>query len=378
MNASRIGILQEALREEGLGCAFLVPGPNLRYLTGLQLEAFERVILGIVPPAGGLAFVVPQLEADKVRAHIDAHIHCGAVFHYTDDAGPLDALRQALHALGLGFGLDLDPLVVGAEFLHMRLLDRNIIEQAGERGGSRPAIQFRDLGPMAARMRAVKDPDELAALKRAAQIVDIGIAAAATAIAPGATEREVAAAAERAMLAAGADSVPFNAVLAGANSALPHGQTGDYAMRDGDMVICDIGATYCGYNGDITRTFAVGSPTPEMARIYGVVYDANRAACQAARPGVTGEQLDLVARDVITRAGFGEHFTHRTGHGLGLEIHEEPYIVQGAKKPLESGMVFTIEPGIYIPGVGGVRIEDDLALTDDGCLMLTAFPRELA
>jgi Xaa-Pro dipeptidase len=115
-----------------------------------------------------------------------------------------------------------------------------------------------------------------------------------------------------------------------------------------------------------------------MARIYGVVYEANRAACQAARPGVTGEQLDSVARDVIARAGFGEYFTHRTGHGLGLEIHEEPYIVQGAEEPLEAGMVFTIEPGIYIPGVGGVRIEDDLALTDDGCLVLTAFPRELA
>jgi Xaa-Pro dipeptidase len=260
----------------------------------------------------------------------------------------------------------------------MRLLDRDIIEKAGGHHGSGCSLRFQDLGPIAARMRAVKDPDELAALKRAAHIVDIGIAAAASAIAPGITEREVAAAAERAMLAAGADSVPFNAVLAGANSALPHGQTGDYEMREGDMVICDIGATYRGYNGDITRTFAVGKPTPEMARIYGVVYEANRAACQAARPGVTGEQLDSVARDAITRAGFGEYFTHRTGHGLGLEIHEEPYIVQGAKKPLEAGMVFTIEPGVYIPSVGGVRIEDDLALAGDGHLVLTAFPRELA
>jgi Xaa-Pro dipeptidase len=180
------------------------------------------------------------------------------------------------------------------------------------------------------------------------------------------------------MLAAGADSIPFNAVLAGANSALPHGETGDYAMRDGDMVICDIGATYRGYNGDITRTFAVGKPTPQMAKVYAAVYDANRAACRAARPEVTGEQLDWIARDAITRAGFGEYFTHRTGHGLGLEIHEEPYIVQGAAEPLKPGMVFTIEPGIYIPGVGGVRIEDDLALTEDGCVVLTAFPRELA
>jgi len=376
MNASRIGILQGALREQGLECAFLVPGPNLRYLTGLQLQGFERVILGIVPLAGDLAFVVPQLEADRVRAHIDAHIQCGAVFSYTDDAGPLAALRQALCALGLD--LDLGSQVVGAEFLHMRLLDRDIIEKAGGHHGSGCSLRFQDLGPIAARMRAVKDPDELAALKRAAHIVDIGIAAAASAIAPGITEREVAAAAERAMLAAGADSVPFNAVLAGPNSALPHGQTSGYAMRDGDMVICDIGATYHGYNGDITRTFAVGKPTPQMAKVYTAVYDANRAACRAARPEVTGEQLDWIARDAITRAGFGEYFTHRTGHGLGLEIHEEPYIVQGAAEPLKPGMVFTIEPGIYIPGVGGVRIEDDLALTEDGCVVLTAFPRELA
>lgn len=376
MNASRIVTLQRALRDQGLACAFLVPGPNLKYLTGLQLEAFERVILGIVPPYGDPAFIVPQLEADKVRGHVGTHLHCDTVFPYTDDAGPLDALRQALRTLGLG--PDRGPAAVGAEFLHMRLLERQVIEQASGHVESCHSMQFRDLGPITARMRSVKDPDELAALKRAARIVDAGIAAAASAIAPGVTEREVAAAAERAMAAAGADSIPFNAVLAGPNSALPHGQTSDYAMRDGDMVICDIGATYRGYNGDITRTFAVGKPTSQMARIHSIVYDANRAACQAARPKVTGEQLDWIARDVITRAGFGGYFTHRTGHGLGLEIHEEPYIVQGATEPLKAGMVFTIEPGIYIPGVGGVRIEDDLALTDDGCMVLTASPRELA
>jgi len=134
----------------------------------------------------------------------------------------------------------------------------------------------------------------------------------------------------------------------------------------------------CVFQCDVPIPSLQSKPTPEMSRIYEVVYNANRAACQAARPGVTGEQLDSVARHAIARAGFGEYFTHRTGHGLGLEIHEEPYIVQGATEPLKAGMVFTIEPGIYIPGVGGVRIEDDLALTDDGCMVLTASPRELA
>ncbi len=384
MNASRIGVLQQTLSREGLECAFLVPGPNLYYLTGLKLQAFERVILGIVPPTGNPAFVVPQLEADKVRAHISTRFPACAVMAYADDAGPLDAVRQALSTLGAGLDAPRKPEIpqaIGAEFLHMRLLDRDIIERAIDRADGPTSLcqpsAFRDLGPIMARMRAVKDASELAALQRAAQIVDIGIAAARSAIAQGVTEREVAATIEGAMLAAGADSIPFNAVLAGPNSALPHGETSDYAMRDGDMVICDIGATYRGYNGDITRTFSVGRPTPQMAGVYKAVYDANRAACRAASPKVTGEQLDSTARDVIARAGFGEYFTHRTGHGLGLEIHEEPYIVKGAKDPLEPGMVFTVEPGVYIPGVGGVRIEDDLALTDDGCRVLTTFPREL-
>lgn len=390
MNASRIRILQDRIRSSGLGCAILVPGPNLEYLTDLKLEAFERVILGIVAPAGDPAFVVPKLEADKVRTHVRAIVGTGGsadtVFAYTDEDGPVDAVRQALRALDPSFGPDVTaaartepkaPPVIGAEFLHMRLIDRDIIERASAPAGPDRPVEFRDLGPTMGDMRAVKGRDELAALQRAAQIVDIGIEAAAATIAPGVTEREVATAVERAMLKAGADSIPFNAVLTGTNSALPHGQTGDAVMREGDMVICDIGATYRGYNGDITRTFPVGRPTPQMAEAYGVVYDANRAACRAARPGVTGEQLDSIARNVIARAGFGEYFIHRTGHGLGLEIHEEPYIVQGATTPLKAGMVFTIEPGIYIPGVGGVRIEDDLALTDDGCQVLTSFPRKL-
>lgn len=400
MNASRIRILQDRIRSCGLGCAILVPGPNLGYLTDLKLEAFERVILGIIAPVGDPVFVVPKLEADKVRTHVRAIFGTGGsadtVFAYTDEDGPVDAVRQALRALDLSFGLgtaacadavavaDADarpepkaPPAIGAEFLHMRLIDRDIIERASAPAGPNRPVEFRDLGPTMGDMRAVKGRDELAALQRAAQIVDIGIEAAAATIAPGATEREVATAVERAMLKAGADSIPFNAVLTGTNSALPHGQTGDAVMREGDMVICDIGATYRGYNGDITRTFSVGKPTPQMAEVYGVVYEANRAACRAARPGVTGEQLDSIARNVIARAGFGEYFIHRTGHGLGLEIHEEPYIVQGATAPLKAGMVFTIEPGIYIPGVGGVRIEDDLALTDDGCQVLTSFPRKL-
>lgn len=373
MSTSRIKALQEGLRSHGLSCAFLVPGPNLRYLTGLNLEAFERMILMAVPVIGDPAFIVPELEANKVRALVSswerASCHCAprrdTVYSYADSDGPINAARRALLAANLN-----DLSSAGAEFLHMRLLDRDIIERAGGPG------KFSDLDPVIAEMRSVKDADELAALERAAEIVDIGIAAAASAIAPGVTEREVATAIESAMLKAGADSVPFNAVLSGPNAALPHGETSDCAIREGDMVICDIVATYRGYSGDITRTFAAGHPAPEMEAVYQAVLAANRAACTAARPGLTGAQLDSIAREVISSAGFGEYFIHRTGHGLGLEIHEEPYIVQGADRPLKPGMVFTIEPGAYLPGIGGVRIEDDLALTADGRRILTTFPRE--
>lgn len=361
MHRERIARLQQALKSERLACALIVPGPNLFYLTGLRMRMSERITMFVVPAAGEPVFIAPRLEAEKIREYTGVK----DVFDYVDEAGPITAAERALAGLHVRGGR------VGAEYRYMRLLERDLIERAAA------PLGFRDIGAHIAEMRMVKDAEELAAMQRAAAIVDIGAAAAKAAIAPGVTEREVAAAVERAMLAAGAEAVPFNTILTGPNGALPHGLTGDRPIREGDLVICDIGAEYKGYVADITRTYPCGKPEPKLVEIYRVVYEAQKNCREKVRAGMSGAQIDALARTVIARAGYGEYFIHRTGHGLGLEVHEEPYIVQTNTRPLSAGMTFTIEPGVYLPGIGGVRIEDDVVLTPDGCRVLTQSPREL-
>jgi Xaa-Pro dipeptidase len=167
-------------------------------------------------------------------------------------------------------------------------------------------------------------------------------------------------------------------VVAGPNAASPHSTPSERPIESGETIVVDCGATVGGYAADITRTFAIGELEPEMAQVYDVVRAANAAGRRAVRPGIPAEQVDQAARAVIEDAGYGEYFIHRTGHGLGLEIHEPPYIVAGNRQLLEPGMTFTVEPGIYLPGRGGVRIEDDVVVTADGGDSLTTFPREFA
>lgn len=361
MNHERIAKLQQALKGERLVCALIVPGPNLFYLTGLAMRMSERVTMAVIPAAGEPLFIAPRLEADKLREYTGVK----SVYDYVDEVGPMSATERALSGLHVRGGR------VGAEYRYMRLLERDLVERA-----SAP-LGFRDIGGFIADMRMAKDAAELAAMDKAAEIVDIGAAAAKAAIAPGVSERQVAAAVERAMLAAGAEAIPFNTILTGPNGALPHGLTGDRAISAGDMVVCDIGAEYQGYQGDITRTYPCGTPDAKLVEIYQVVYEAQKNCREKAKAGMSGAQIDALTRTVIARAGYGEYFIHRTGHGLGLEVHEEPYIVQSNSKPLAAGMTFTIEPGIYLPGLGGVRIEDDVVLTADGNRVLTKAPREL-
>ena len=194
------------------------------------------------------------------------------------------------------------------------------------------------------------------------------------------TEREIAGRLTAALLRHGGESVPIEPhVQSGPNTALPHGATSDRRVEIGDFLLLDFVTTVAGYYADITRTFVVGAePTAEQRRVYETVLAANAAGRAAARPGVTGEELDAIVRRVIDDAGYGPNFIHRTGHGLGLEVHEEPQIVAGNRTPLAPGMVFTIEPGIYLPGWGGVRIEDDVVVTEDGCESLTSYSRDLA
>lgn len=229
-----------------------------------------------------------------------------------------------------------------------------------------------------ARVRAIKDGEEVARIRRATQITEEALAETVAGIRPGMTEGEVAWRLERAMRERGAEAVGFELIVsAGANSALPHHVPAGDRIRAGDVLLFDIGASHKGYLSDITRVFAVGKAPDELARIYDVVLEANQAGLAAFAPGVSGPTVDQAARAVIERAGYGEQYTHGLSHGVGIEIHEEPASSgSGAVAAYEPGMVCTAEPGVYLDGVGGIRIEDMLVITETGCEVLSRFPKD--
>ena len=225
-------------------------------------------------------------------------------------------------------------------------------------------------------MRAVKDDTERELLERAIAIADQALGNVASAIEPGMIEKRVAWDIEKAMRELGAESIAFDIIVgAGPNGALPHHRADDTVIQLGDPVVIDMGATYQGYRSDLTRTFCVGPSDDRFREIYDTVLGAQAAAEEAVRPGMTGAEVDAVARDFIADAGFGEYFGHGLGHGVGLAVHERPRVVPKSGDVLENGMVFTIEPGIYIPGWGGVRIEDIVSLENGRAKVLSQSPK---
>ena len=372
MPTDRLAKLRTALTDAGLDALALIPGSNLRYLTGFSPMRSKRLVVAFFPAAGGTpAFALPTLEAPGVRAHLGD----GATYHTWDDAtGPDAAVRAALEAAGLT-----GSVTLGVEYTEMRVNDLKALERAAEALGG--AVDVADATRLIGRVRMVKGADELAAMEEAARIVERAMQRTIDAIAVGKTERELAAFCSDAIYEEGAEGVSFEAFVAcGPNTANPHHEPGDRRVQHGDLVMIDCGAVYDGYASDITRTVAVGAVSEEARTIYETVRAANEAGKAAVRPGVTGEAIDRATRSVIEAAGYGAYFVHRTGHGLGRETmpcHEYPDIVEGSTDPLPPGTTFTIEPGIYLEGVGGVRIEDDIVVTESGCRSLTHLPREL-
>ena len=349
----------------GLDCVALVPGPNMRYLSGLPLFMSERPIVALYPLGRRPALLLPELERGRA-----AEVTAGAVdlFSYSDEEGHGPAFARVAEALAL------DGKRVAVEYLHMRVLELRALE------ASAPESSFVSLEEVLPGLRVVKDRDEVAAIRAA---IDLTERALHTLIAPGThntfvgrTERQVAEELTREILRAGADAIAFMIVVAGPNGADPHAGPSDRPLQEGDLMTIDCGAVLGGYISDITRTFAVGQVSDELRSMYEVVRQANAAGRLAARPGIAAQEVDRAARGIIMEAGYGELFFHRTGHGLGLETHEPPYMVEGNEQLLEPGMVFTVEPGVYRAGLGGVRIEDDVVVTEDGAESLTTFPRE--
>jgi len=234
-----------------------------------------------------------------------------------------------------------------------------------------------DATPMIAELRMVKDDQELAAMRRAVAVVEAALGAAVAQIRAGMTERELATIWEREMRARGGEPSFGTIIASGPNAANPHHSNSDRAFQPGDFIIMDGGVWNDGYASDITRTIALGQPNDQARVIYEIVQAANAAGRLYSRPEATGEEIDHAARKVIVDGGYGQYFIHRTGHGLGLEIHEPPYIVAGSRQPLAPGTTFSIEPGVYVEGVCGVRIEDDVVITTEGSESLTSFERNL-
>ena len=364
MTSARLEKLRTALAQAGLDAAVINPGPTLTYLTGLKFHLMERPVVLLVAGDKDPVIILPELELPKISL---APYKVNA-FAYGENPDEWDAVfRRAVTSLGL------DGRKIGVEPRQLRLLEFRHV-----RAGA-PEADFPDVSQALASLRLRKDESEVQAMRRAVKAAQNALEAAIPSMKIGATEKEIAAELNVQLLKHGSESeLPFPPIVsAGPNSANPHASPSDRKLKRGDLLIVDWGATVDGYISDLTRTFAVGEVEPEFRKIAEIVLSANAAGRAAGRPGVPCANVDKAARQVIEQAGYGEYFTHRTGHGIGMEDHEEPYMRGDNMQMLYPGMAYTVEPGIYLPDRGGVRIEDNIVVTKDGVESLSDLPREL-
>lgn len=347
------------MKEKNIDSVVFVPGATMYYFTGLQLNQSERLTLAILKKDGNLTFIAPKLEFGKVQAIAD-----GAIFSYSDEQGPMKAITEwKEHEGELG--------CVGVEYGHMRIMELKAVESIGYKSHV-------DISEGIHQLRMIKDQGEVSLMRKAVKIVEEALEATLPLIKPGVNELDIAAHLEYEMRRRGSEGTPFGTIVAsGYRGALPHGRAADKVIEDGEVVVLDFGAVYKGYVADITRTVAIGKISDDFKKIYRIVKEAIEAAIEAVKPGIKIHDIDETARNIIRQAGYGDYFTHRLGHGIGLNVHEEPYIMQNNKQTLQPGMSFTIEPGVYLPGKGGVRIEDNLIVTEEGYINLMSFTKEL-
>ena len=364
MSSSRLAQLQTAMEQAGLDAVALNPGPTFTYLTGVQFHLMERPVVLLVARSGEPVLILPEFEAPKA-ALFPYQVKS---FMYGENPAEWDPVfRKAV------MSLDLDGRKIGVEPRQMRLLEFRQLRLGA------PQAEFPDASEPLASLRLRKDETEVEAMRRAVKIAQGALEDALASFKPGATEREFAATLTAELLRHGSDSMlPFAPIVcAGPNSANPHATPSDRRIQNGDLLIVDWGASVDGYVSDLTRTFAIGEVDAEWKKIAQVVLAANEAGREAGRPGVPCANVDKAARSVIEKAGYGQYFTHRTGHGIGMEEHEEPYMRADNMHMLYPGMAYTVEPGIYLLGRGGVRIEDDVVVTRTGLDVLSDMPREL-
>jgi len=359
----RLQKLEEILKENDLDAVALNPGPSFLYMTGMDFHLMERPVLALFARGADLTVVHPGFEGGK----LEGLSYPVRSFPYGDDPSHWgEAFREGFKFLAG------KKCRIGVEPNQMRVLEESYLKAA------LPEAEIVLAGKQLAALRLHKDAEEQKKMRQAALIAQEALIKALAQIRPGWTEKQIAGELVAQLIKAGSEGASFNPIVAvSENAANPHAQPGERQLREGDLLLFDFGAGFGGYFSDITRVFSCGQLSPQMEEVAGLVCRANQAAREGAKPGMPAGAVDDLARNLIKAGGYGDYFTHRTGHGLGMEIHEEPYIFAGNPLILEEGMTFTIEPGIYLPGKFGVRIEDDVVVTATGLQSLTDLPREV-
>ena len=356
LTATRLDDLRAWMARQNLDAAYITRPVSIAYLTGVRAEPFER-LMALAVKGDQATLILPAIERENAeRAMSDADI-----MSWRDGDDPYRLVHQALRGV-VRLGVEKEHLTLAAAETLRELVDPH---------------EMLDAGPEIKRLRRTKSPIEVEELAHAAAITDAATMEILGRLRGGQSELEVAVALGAAIGSAGGTLAFETIVLSGPNSALPHGHPSGRRLEAGDIVLLDFGAAYNGYRADTTRVAVVGEPDERLREIHRIVLAAHHAAIAAVTAGATTGAVDSAAREVIDAAGLGDRFFHRVGHGLGLEAHEDPSLDPGSTTMLEVGMVFTVEPGVYIPGWGGIRIEDDVVVETDGCRLLTSADRSL-
>ncbi len=360
----RLSQLKNIMQQAGLQAIALNPSPNLTYLTALSYHLSERPTILLVPVEGDPVAILPEFEIGKLGNALFKI----APFSYNDNPATWpDVFKNACDQFGL------NHKKVGVDPLHLRFLEFNLLKNAA------PQANFVAAEKEISALRLHKDTNELANMRKAIEIAQQAFEATLPFIRPGISEREIAQEITIQMIRRGSNiESEFAAIVAsGPNSANPHHTPAERKIEQGDAIVIDWGARYNGYYSDLTRTVHVGKPDEEFKTVYNLVAQANATGRAVGKPGLPAGDVDKATRAVIEAGGYGVYFTHRTGHGLGLEVHEPVYIFAENRRPLETGITHTVEPGIYLPGKFGVRIEDDVMVTANGCETLSSYSRDL-
>ncbi len=354
--AARVRRVRERLEQSGLDGVVVVPGPNMRYLTGVNSLLLERPFMLLLPVDGGVNLVAPTLEAGPYReCPLPMEVH-----DWTDSQGSAGAVKRAASAAIRGKKWGVEGKV---PYLFLSKLAKAT------------KVRFDDAEPELQSVRELKDDEEAKLLRKSAEILSKSFEAFPEFIAEGVSEMELGRRATETIYANGGTKVDDVLVQSGERAADPHALPSSKTVRRGEGIIFDIGSTFEGYYADVTRTYCVGR-SPELEKVYSKVLEAEERGIGAAKRGAKVGQVDGAARGTLVRAGMGRYFIHRTGHGLGLEVHEAPYVVEGGEEKLQDGMCFTVEPGVYVRGKLGVRMEDDVFMAGGKGIQISTTPKE--